>query len=109
MEAMNLFRKYFVQIKSQLAVLTVSQKLLIGLLAAVMLATVAWGVLFSSKPQMVPLTAQPMTAEDINRAEMALKGKYNYQVSGDKILVPVEDQYSIRGLLWSQQAMPKKA
>lgn len=104
---MDLIRKYFVQIKAQLAGLTVSQKLLIGLLGIFLVGAIFWTVVWSAKPQMVPLIAQPMTPEEINKVDMALKGKYEYQVSGDKVLVPVEQAYAIRGELASEQLLPK--
>ena len=34
---------------------------------------------------------------------MELKGKHSYQVSGNQILVPVDQAYSIRGELASEQ------
>jgi flagellar biosynthesis/type III secretory pathway M-ring protein FliF/YscJ len=107
MEAMELIRRYFSQIKAQLTGLTISQKLLIGLLALVMIATVFFTVVFSAKPQMVTLIAQPFTPEQINKVEMEIKGKYDYQVSGDKILVPTEKLYEIQGLLAEHGAIPE--
>jgi flagellar biosynthesis/type III secretory pathway M-ring protein FliF/YscJ len=107
MEAMNLIRKYLVQIKAQLAGLTISQKLLVGLLAVIMVGTIFWTVVSSAKPQMVSLVAQSMTPEQINQAEIALKGKYSYQISGDKVLVPLEQRYQILGDLGSQGLLPK--
>jgi len=105
---MEMIRRYFTQIKAQLVGLTVSQKLLIGLLALVMLATILFTVAYSAKPQMVPLIAQAMTAEDIQRAEIVLKeGRYDYQVSGDRMLVPTAQAYAIRGELASKGALPK--
>ncbi len=104
---MEIVRKYLVQIKSRLVGLTISQKLLIGLLVIVMLATIFFTVVFSAKPTMVPLIAQSMTPEEINRVEMAIKEKYTYQVAGDKVLVPAEQAYAIRGALASEQALPK--
>ncbi len=104
---MELIRKYFSRIKAQLVGLTISQKLLIALLGVVMLGTVFFTVIFSARPQMVPLIAQSMSAEEINRVEMVLKGKYDYQVSGDKVLVPAEQAYSIRGTLGGAGALPK--
>ncbi len=104
---MELIRRFFAQIKAQLAGLTISQKLLIGLLAVVMVATVFFTVMFSAKPQLVPLMSRAMTAEEINQVEMALKGKYDYQVSGDKVLVPVEQAYEIRGTLMANGQYPK--
>ncbi len=103
---MDLIRKYLVQIKSQLMGLTISQKLLIGLLALVMIATIFFTVVWSAKPQMVPLIPQSMSPEDINKVQMGLNGKYQYQVSGDKILVPAEQAYAIRGELMAADALP---
>jgi flagellar biosynthesis/type III secretory pathway M-ring protein FliF/YscJ len=56
---------------------------------------------------MVVLIPQAMTSEDNNKAEMYLKGKYDYSVSGDKIMVPAEKAYAIRGELFAAQALPK--
>lgn len=103
---MELVRRYLVQIKSQLMGLTISQKLLIGLLGVVMIATIFFTVIWSAKPQMVPVIPQAMSPEDINKVEMYLKGKHEYQVSGDKILVPVESAYAIRGELMAADALP---
>ncbi|HVT82747.1 MAG TPA: hypothetical protein VHM90_19070 [Phycisphaerae bacterium] len=108
MDAMELIRKYFVQIKSQLVGLTISQKLLIGLLAVVMVATIFFTVVWSAKPQMVPVIPQAMTAEDIAKAQATLAtNKHQYQIVGDKILVPADDLYAIRGELMTADALPK--
>ena len=104
---MDFLRKYLSQIKTQLAGLTVSQKLLIGLLVVVMAATIFVTVTLSAKPAMVVLIDQPMTPQDINKAEMYLAGKYTYQVDGDKIMVPADEAYEIRGELFAAQALPK--
>ena len=104
---MEFLRKYLAQIKAQLTGLTLSQRLLIGLLVVVMIGTIFFTVMFSAKPEMVQLIPQPMTAEELNRAEMALKGKYSYTVAGDRIMVPVEKAYQIRGELFASQALPK--
>jgi flagellar biosynthesis/type III secretory pathway M-ring protein FliF/YscJ len=104
---MDMIRKVLLQLKAQLAGLTVSQKLLIGLLGIVMLATVFFTVVFSAKPAMVPLIAQSMSAEEINRVKMSLEGKYPYTIEGDKVLVPAEQQYAIRGALLAEEALPK--
>jgi len=107
MDAMDQLRRYLARIQAQLAGLTVSQRLLIALLLVVMIGTIFFTVTLSAKPEMVVLIPQAMTPEEINQAEMALKGNYDYQVSGDKILVPAEKAYEIRGKLFAQQALPK--
>ncbi len=104
---MDLIRKYLVQIKAQLAGLTISQKLLIGLLTVVMLATIFFTVMFSAKPAMVPLIDQPMSSEEINHVERVINKKYDYVVSTDKIMVPAEQAYAIRGELAAAGALPK--
>ncbi|HUO10184.1 MAG TPA: flagellar M-ring protein FliF C-terminal domain-containing protein [Phycisphaerae bacterium] len=104
---MEFLRKYLATIRAQLAGLTVSQKLLITLLVVFMVATIFFTVVLSAKPDMVVLMPQSMSAEEINRAEMSLKGKYEYQVQGDKILVPADKAYEIRGELFAEQALPK--
>ena len=104
---MEFFQKYIGQIKAQLTGLSISQKLLIGLLLVVMAAVIFFTVTLSAKPDMVVLIPQTMSAEEINRVEMYLKGKHEYQVSGDKILVPADKAYAIRGELFAAQALPK--
>src|SRR5262249_30187948 len=95
MDAMDRLRQYLGRVQAQLSGLTISQRLLIGLLVVVMLGTIFFTVTLSAKPEMVVLIPQSMSPEDINKAEMYLKGKYDYQVSGDKILVPAEKAYAI--------------
>jgi flagellar biosynthesis/type III secretory pathway M-ring protein FliF/YscJ len=107
MDAMENLRRYLARIQAQLVGLTISQKLLIGLLIVVMIGTIFFTVTFSAKPEMVVLIPQAMTPEEVNRAEMFLKGKYDYTVSGDKIMVPAEKAYAIRGELFAAQALPK--
>ncbi|MCL2647872.1 MAG: hypothetical protein FWD61_12805 [Phycisphaerales bacterium] len=105
---METLRQYLARIQAQLAGLTISQKLLIGLLVVVMVGTIFFMVLWSAKPEMVVLIPQSMSPEEINRAEMFLKSsKYDFQTSGDKILVPAEKAYAIRGEMFAAQALPK--
>src|ERR1700761_7257233 len=107
MDAMEFLRKYLATMRAQLAGLTISQRLVIGLLLVIIVAAIFFTVTLSAKPDMVPLIAQSMSAEDINKAEMSLKGKYEYTVQGDKILVPADKAYQIRGDLFAAQALPK--
>ncbi len=104
---MGILSRYFNQIKLQLIGLTVSQKLLIGALVVIMLGTIYFVVISSAKPDMVELLPQPSTPEEISKMEGFLKGRYEYQVSGDKILVPAEQRISILGELGAAQVLPQ--
>ena len=104
---MDFLKKYLNTIRLQLAGLSISQKLTIALLIVIMIGVIFFTVTFSAKPDMVTLIPQSMSAEEINRAEESLKGKYEYQVQGDKILVPADKAFEIRGQLFAEQALPK--
>ncbi|MEI8198336.1 MAG: flagellar M-ring protein FliF C-terminal domain-containing protein, partial [Phycisphaerae bacterium] len=104
---MNFFNRTFAQIRAALLGLSMSQRLLIGLLVVVMIATIFVVVHFSAKPEMIALLPQPATPAEINTMESYLKGKYTYQIETDKILVPVEQAYQIRGELAAAQALPR--
>lgn len=103
---MAFLRRTLEQLKTQLAGLSVSNKLLIGLCLLIMVAVAFFTVANSSKPTMVVLIDQPMTPQEINKVEMQLAGKHTYKIDGDKILVPAEDAYAIRGELFAAQALP---
>ncbi len=105
---MDFLSKYVAQIRSYLVGLTVSQKILIGLLVAIMLGTTFVVVSFSGKPDMVELLPQALTSDEISTITSYLKSnKQQYEVSGQKVLVPVEQAYVIRGELAAAQALPK--
>ena len=104
---MNLLNRTFAQIRAALNGLSMSQRLLIGLLVVVMIGTIFVVVHFSAKPEMIALLPQPATPAEINTMESYLKGKYTYQIDTDKILVPVEQAYQIRGELAAAQALPR--
>lgn len=104
---MDFLSKYMAQIRGYLVGLTVSQKILIGLLVVIMLGTTFLVVSFSGKPEMVELLPQSLSAEEISTITSYLKGKHQYEVSGQKIMVPVEHAYVIRGELAAAQALPK--
>jgi flagellar biosynthesis/type III secretory pathway M-ring protein FliF/YscJ len=108
MDAMDVLQRYLNQIKTQLAALTVSQRLLIGLLVVVMAATIYAVVLASAKPDMVDLfPGASMQAEDVAKVKSYLQGRYTYEVSGNQILVPAAQAYAIRGELAASQTLPK--
>lgn len=103
---MAFLSRYLAQIRAQLQGLSVSHRLLIGLLVVILVVTIFFVVEASRKPEMVDLLPQSLTAEEISTITSYLKGKYQYQVQADKILVPVEQAYQVRGELAAAQALP---
>ena len=91
---MSFLSRSLAQIKAQLQGLTMSQRLLLGLLVVMLIGTIFFVVEFSRKPEMVELLPQSAKPEEISNMVSYLKiNKYTYEVQGDKILVPVEQAY----------------
>ncbi len=105
---MGTLQRILSQIKNQLAGLTMSQKLLIGTLAVIMVGIVFGVITYSAKPEMVELLpGNSWTAEDIGNVKAHLDGRHTYEMSGSQIMVPAEQAFEIRGELAAEQALPK--
>ncbi|MCL2640979.1 MAG: hypothetical protein FWD53_09060 [Phycisphaerales bacterium] len=104
---MEILQRYLARVQAQLKGLTISQRLLVGLLVVVMAGTIYFLVLWSAKPEMVALNPLPMSAEEISRAETYLKSsQHKYEVVGDKIMVPAAKVYAITGAMLAAQVLP---
>ena len=105
---MDFISRYLAQIRAQLLGLTVSQKLLIGTLLVIMAVTVYFCVQWSAKPEMVELLPTSSTPEEVAAMTSYLKSAhYTYTAANDKIMVPAEQAYAIRGELAAAQVLPK--
>lgn len=103
---MDLFKRYWATAQRHLGQLTVSQKLLIGLLVVIMLGTIFFMVAFSAKPDWVQLVPQPLSTQQIARMRQHLEGVFPYEVQGNEILVPASRLYEIQGALAADRALP---
>ncbi len=103
---MDLFRQYWANTQRHLKQLTVSQRLLIGLLVVIMLGTIFFMVAFSARPDWVQLVAQPLSTTQIAKMRQHLEGVFPYEVQGDEILVPASKLYEIQGALAADRALP---
>ena len=104
---METLHRYLAQIRGQLAGLTMSQRLLIGTLTVIMIAIVFGVITYSAKPDMSELLPGSWSPEEIATVKTHLDGRYRYELVGDKIMVPTEQAYAIRGELAAEQALPK--
>ena len=104
---METIQRYLKQISSQLAGLTMSQKLLIGTLTVIMVGIVFGVTTYSAKPEMVDLLPGSWAPEDMAVVKSHIEGRYHYEIVGDQIQVPAEQADLIRGELAAAQALPK--
>ena len=65
-------------------------------------------VRYAGKPEMEALLDQPMAAEDVSRIREKLQARgVNYQVTGDRVLVPADRKQEILSGLFYDQALPQ--
>jgi flagellar M-ring protein FliF len=106
---MEFLRRAIDQIKTQLGNLTTSQRMVIVLLVVVMGGSVLWMVNYSSKRVMVPLLDQPFTEEEQQKIVAVLESRSDqrYEIKGDRVMVPREDQRKLIALCSFNDALPR--
>lgn len=105
---MERFRQLLSFISTRLAVLSASQRIAIGLSAALVAFSVLWLLQWSTTPEMVPLVTQDFTYDQLDAAETALKANgIRYQVAGTRMLVHADDRHNALRLLHSASALPE--
>jgi len=104
---METLQRYLANIRNQLVGLTMSQKLLIASLLVIMVGIVFGVVYVSAKPVMTDLLPGSWSPEDMALVKSHLDGRHSYEIVGDKIMVPAEEAFAIRGELAAEQALPK--
>lgn len=103
---MDQLRKIYANIAKQLGKLNTSQKLLIGSMAVILLMSFFVVSQYAGKAEMVPLVAGG-TAEDQQRVATFLMDRgITHSTVGGRIVVPVEQQYSILAQLTAANALP---
>ena len=105
---MEALKRMIDQIRQQLTVLSTSQKLAIALCGALVAGSLFWLVHFSTAPEMVPVLAQDLTLEQIDRALETLKGQgVNAKQIGNRVYVPPRDRDEALLQLNRAEALPE--
>lgn len=90
-----------------MALLTVSQRLAIGLCAALIAASLLWLMQWSTTPDMVPVFEHEFAYDKIAAAETALStGHVAYQTRGRRIFVQARDRDSALRILYETETVP---
>lgn len=104
---MERMRLMLSQIMQQMSVLSVSQRVAIGLCAALAAFSVLWLVQWSTTPTLVPLVGTEFTYDSLDAAEAALKSSgIDYQLVGTRFLVKPADRYNALRVVHSANALP---
>ena len=104
---MERLRQLLSNIGAQLGVLTISQRLAIGLCAALIAGSLLWLLQWSATPEMVPLVSANFAFEDLDAAEAALREEgIGYVIHGRRIFVRNADQSNAIRIAHSAGALP---
>jgi len=105
---MERIRRLFAHINSQLSVLSLSQRIAIGLCAALVAGSLLWLLQWSTTPDWTPLLSHEFTLDELTAAEEALKANgANYEIRGSRIYVKGHDRHNLLRLLHSGNALPE--
>ena len=105
---MERLRRLLAHIGAQLRVLSVSQRVAVGLCAALAAVSVLWLMQWSTQPDMVPLVRHEFGFDDLDAAEAALRSNgIPFQVRGTRIYVPPVSHHNALRLLHGADALPE--
>ena len=105
---MDRLRQLLNFIAAQMSVLTLSQRVAIGLCAVLVAGSLLWLLQWSTAPEAVPLVNTKFTYDDLQVAEEALKAEgVSYNVVGTRIYVREVDRHNALRLLHAAGALPE--
>ena len=105
---MERLRRLLAHIGAQLRVLSVSQRLAVGLCAALAAVSVLWLLQWSTQPDMVPLVRNEFGFDDLDAAEAALRSSdIAFEVRGTRIYVPPVARHNALRVLHGADALPE--
>jgi flagellar biosynthesis/type III secretory pathway M-ring protein FliF/YscJ len=105
---MERFRKLFEYLQAQLGVLSVSQRIAIGLCAALIAGSFFWLMQWSSSPEYVPVLNHEFALTELSAAEDSLRSAgISFQVMGTRLYVRSADRYTALRVLHSGGALPE--
>jgi len=105
---MDRLRQLLNHIHNQLGALTVSQRLAIGLCAALASGSVLWLLQWSATPEMVPVVAHDFSSGELTTAEEGLRANgISYKVQGTRLFVSSAQRYEALRVLNAVSALPE--
>ena len=105
---MDRLRQLLSYINAQMSVLTLSQRLAIGLCAALVVVSLLWLLQWSTEPDRVPLVNYEFSFEELQAAEDSLRENgAEYTVRGTRIYVRAQDRHNLLRVLHGADALPE--
>ena len=105
---MERLRQLVSRIAAQMSVLTVSQRLAIGLCAALIVGSLLWLLQWSAAPELIPLVNYEFSYENLQAAEDALQTEgIKFRTHGTRIFVRQMDKPNAIRVVHSADALPE--
>lgn len=105
---MERLRLLIANINTRMSVLTVSQRLAIGLCAALIAGSLLWLIQWSAAPERVAVLNRDFTYAELDAAEAALKSSgLDYRIHGTRVFVRDADRHNALRLIHSAGALPE--
>ncbi len=105
---MDRLRLLIANINARMSVLTVSQRLAIGLCTALIAGSILWLLQWSTTPELVPLVKSDLTFTELDAAEAALKANgIDHRIYGTRVFVQAADRHNALRLIHSAGALPE--
>jgi len=105
---MDRLRRLFEYINAQMSVLTVSQRIAIGMCAALLAGSLLWLLQWSAAPDMPPLLAHEFSLDELSAAEAALESSgLPFEIRGTRIYVRTADRHNLLRVLHAGDALPQ--
>jgi len=105
---MDRFRQLWSLILEKVNVLNPSQRIAIGLCAALVFVSILWLLQWSTSPDLVPLVTHDFSFSQLDAAESSLKENgIDYEVVGTRLLVHSADRHNALRVLHAVGALPE--
>lgn len=105
---MDRFQELWNNITARLGVMTLSQRLAIGLCAALIVVSLLWLMQWSTTPELSPLITQDFTFDELTAAEQALDANgIRHETRGSRIYVSQNDRHNAIRLVHAADALPE--
>lgn len=105
---MERLRQIVSQIAARMGVLSVSQRVALGLCAALVAFSLLWLMQWSTAPELVPLVNQEFHFDSLDAAEAALRTNgIPFQIAGTRIFVSPADRHNALRVVHSANALPE--
>lgn len=105
---MDRLRNLLTHIQGRLGQLTLSQRVAIGLAAALVVVSFLWLLQWSTSPEMTPLLTRTLGYTELDAAEKALRSnRIDFEVRGGMLFVREDDRHNALRLLHSANALPE--